>query len=192
VPARPPLFQQRAARSLRTFNPVTCKPRQPGTAEMPESQARPIITVVQHKSGMWARSLNQAEREMFERLQCALASCQFTCMAPQLQSTITCPNCGYQATEVMPTDACVALYDCNGCGETLKPIWFANPLTASHSRQFFSALRGRAWKRQAAPPRAKRDRLRIHAAHHLRARFPKAFRRYAAFPPDQARGRARS
>ena len=89
---------------------------------MPESQARPIITVVQHKSGMWARSLNQAEREMFERLQCALASCQFTCMAPQLQSTITCPNCGYQATEVMPTDACVALYDCNGCGETLKPL----------------------------------------------------------------------
>ena len=78
---------------------------------MPESQARPIITVVQHKSGMWARSLNQAEREMFERLQCALASCQFTCMAPQLQSTITCPNCGYQATEVMPTDACVALYE---------------------------------------------------------------------------------
>jgi hypothetical protein len=113
---------ERAARSLRTFNPVTCKPRQPGTAEMPESQARPIITVVQHKSGMWARSLNQAEREMFERLQCALASCQFTCMAPQLQSTITCPNCGYQATEVMPTDACVALYECNGCGETLKPL----------------------------------------------------------------------
>ena len=147
----PAPFPTRAARSLRTFNPVTCKPRQPGTAEMPESQARPIITVVQHKSGMWARSLNQAEREMFERLQCALASCQFTCMAPQLQSTITCPNCGYQATEVMPTDACVALYDCNGCGETLKPIWFANPLTASHSRRFFSALRGRA-KRQAAPP----------------------------------------
>lgn len=43
-------------------------------------------------------------------------------MAPQLQSTITCPRCGYQATEIMPTDACVAFYDCNGCGETLKPL----------------------------------------------------------------------
>ena len=43
-------------------------------------------------------------------------------MALQLQSTITCPKCGYQATEIMPTDACVAFYDCNGCGETLKPL----------------------------------------------------------------------
>ena len=29
-----------------------------------------------------------------------------------LQSTITCPKCGYQAPEIMPTDACVAFYDC--------------------------------------------------------------------------------
>src|SRR6478736_824610 len=34
----------------------------------------------------------------------------------------TCPKCGYQATEIMPTYACVAFYDCNGCGETLKPF----------------------------------------------------------------------
>ena len=73
-----------------------------------------------------------------------------------------------------------------------EKVGFEAPLTASDSPQSSSASRGRAWKRQAAPPRAKRDRLRIHAAHHLRARFPKAFRRYAAFPPDQARGRARS
>ncbi|MGB6196957.1 MAG: GDCCVxC domain-containing (seleno)protein, partial [Methyloceanibacter sp.] len=32
------------------------------------------------------------------------------------------PKCGYQATEIMPTDACVAFYDCNGCGETLRPL----------------------------------------------------------------------
>ena len=43
-------------------------------------------------------------------------------MAPQLQSTITCPKCGYQATEIMPTDACVFFYNCNGCGEKLKPL----------------------------------------------------------------------
>jgi hypothetical protein len=38
----------------------------------------------------------------------------------QLQSTLTCPHCGYQATETMPTDAYVAFYDCKGCGTTLK------------------------------------------------------------------------
>jgi Zn ribbon nucleic-acid-binding protein len=39
----------------------------------------------------------------------------------QLQSTLTCPHCGHQATETMPTDACVAFYECKGCGATLKP-----------------------------------------------------------------------
>jgi hypothetical protein len=41
--------------------------------------------------------------------------------APQLASTITCPKCGHQATEQMPTDACQFFYDCKGCGERLKP-----------------------------------------------------------------------
>src|SRR5262249_29039210 len=41
---------------------------------------------------------------------------------PQLQSTLTCPHGGHQATETMPTDACVASYDCKGCGETLRPL----------------------------------------------------------------------
>ena len=36
-------------------------------------------------------------------------------------STITCPKCGYQATEQMPTDACQFFYDCRECGERLKP-----------------------------------------------------------------------
>ena len=40
----------------------------------------------------------------------------------QLQSTLTCPNCGHQATEQMPTDACVVIYACKGCGEELKPL----------------------------------------------------------------------
>ena len=59
--------------------------------------------------------------------------------------------------------------------------WFRT----SDSQRSSSASRGRAWKRQATPPRAKRDRLRIHAARHLRVQCPKAFRRCAAFPPDQ-------
>src|SRR3982074_3621813 len=40
----------------------------------------------------------------------------------QLQSTLTCPKCSYQAVEAMPTDACQFFYDCKGCGERLKPL----------------------------------------------------------------------
>ncbi|HEX4199078.1 MAG TPA: GDCCVxC domain-containing (seleno)protein [Caulobacteraceae bacterium] len=36
-------------------------------------------------------------------------------------STLTCPHCGHQATETMPTDACQYFYDCQGCGAVLKP-----------------------------------------------------------------------
>ena len=39
----------------------------------------------------------------------------------ELQSTITCPECGHQAIETMPTDACQYIYDCDRCGASLKP-----------------------------------------------------------------------
>jgi hypothetical protein len=39
----------------------------------------------------------------------------------ELISTITCPRCGHQATETMPTDACVYIYQCKSCGHTMKP-----------------------------------------------------------------------
>ncbi len=38
----------------------------------------------------------------------------------QLESTLTCPKCGFQAIEKMPVDACQYFYVCNGCGEKLK------------------------------------------------------------------------
>jgi hypothetical protein len=41
--------------------------------------------------------------------------------SPRLESTLTCPQCGHQATETMPTEACQFFYDCRGCGERLKP-----------------------------------------------------------------------
>ncbi len=41
--------------------------------------------------------------------------------AMQLQSTITCPACGHQKEETMPTDACVYFYSCESCGTRLKP-----------------------------------------------------------------------
>lgn len=34
---------------------------------------------------------------------------------------ITCPQCGHDAIEDMPTDACQYFYECKGCGEILKP-----------------------------------------------------------------------
>ncbi|WP_127347356.1 GDCCVxC domain-containing (seleno)protein [Pseudidiomarina mangrovi] len=38
-----------------------------------------------------------------------------------LQSEITCPHCGYQKTETMPTDACQYFYDCEFCKRVLEP-----------------------------------------------------------------------
>jgi Cu/Ag efflux protein CusF len=38
-----------------------------------------------------------------------------------LQSALTCPHCGHQTIETMPTDACQFFYDCAGCGELLRP-----------------------------------------------------------------------
>ncbi|WP_456316082.1 GDCCVxC domain-containing (seleno)protein [Roseicella aerolata] len=39
----------------------------------------------------------------------------------ELRSKITCPACGRQETETMPTDACQFFYDCKGCGTVLRP-----------------------------------------------------------------------
>ncbi|MDX8412951.1 MAG: GDCCVxC domain-containing (seleno)protein [Mariprofundales bacterium] len=37
------------------------------------------------------------------------------------ESTITCPLCGYQKSEIMPTDACQWFYECTQCHILLKP-----------------------------------------------------------------------
>jgi hypothetical protein len=37
------------------------------------------------------------------------------------ESVITCPHCGTQKRERMPTDACQFFYVCSGCGARLKP-----------------------------------------------------------------------
>jgi hypothetical protein len=39
----------------------------------------------------------------------------------QLISMISCPRCGTTTEEQMPTDACVVIYSCPGCGEVLRP-----------------------------------------------------------------------
>lgn len=42
-------------------------------------------------------------------------------MAIELESTITCPACGFAKSETMPTNACRFFYACEGCGAMLKP-----------------------------------------------------------------------
>lgn len=39
----------------------------------------------------------------------------------ELQSEITCPNCGHQKKEIMPTNACQFFYECENCMARLKP-----------------------------------------------------------------------
>jgi hypothetical protein len=41
--------------------------------------------------------------------------------AIQLQSVITCPQCGFQKEETMPTDSCQYFYECQSCSAVLKP-----------------------------------------------------------------------
>lgn len=43
------------------------------------------------------------------------------CQRIELQSTITCPHCGHQKQETMPTDACVHFYECLNCHAMLRP-----------------------------------------------------------------------
>ena len=38
----------------------------------------------------------------------------------KLVSIVTCPACGLQSAEIMPTDACQIFYKCKGCGRVLK------------------------------------------------------------------------
>jgi len=40
---------------------------------------------------------------------------------PQLESALTCPECGYTKPEVMPTDACQFFYECAQCKTLLRP-----------------------------------------------------------------------
>ena len=38
-----------------------------------------------------------------------------------LESLITCPNCGYEKTGTMPSNACQYFYECEKCSAILKP-----------------------------------------------------------------------
>jgi len=38
------------------------------------------------------------------------------------QSTVSCPNCGYQKEEIMSADACQFFYECEKCKTVLRPL----------------------------------------------------------------------
>ena len=38
-----------------------------------------------------------------------------------LESTLTCPACGFGKVETMPTDACQFFYECVQCKKLLRP-----------------------------------------------------------------------
>jgi len=37
------------------------------------------------------------------------------------ESMLTCPLCGHEEMETMPSDACQWFYECKGCGVLLRP-----------------------------------------------------------------------
>jgi hypothetical protein len=38
-----------------------------------------------------------------------------------LESTLTCPTCGYKEQETMPVDSCQYIYECGACHALHKP-----------------------------------------------------------------------
>ena len=40
----------------------------------------------------------------------------------ELNSIITCPECGHSKNEIMPTNACQWFYECESCKALLKPL----------------------------------------------------------------------
>jgi hypothetical protein len=40
-----------------------------------------------------------------------------------LESSLTCPGCGFRKDEMMPEDQCVYFYTCTNCQRVLKPIF---------------------------------------------------------------------
>jgi rubredoxin len=39
-----------------------------------------------------------------------------------LESVITCPQCGHKKQEIMPTESCQFLYQCENCQAVLRPL----------------------------------------------------------------------
>jgi hypothetical protein len=39
----------------------------------------------------------------------------------ELASVLTCPNCGFEKEETMPTESCQFFYECTSCKKVIRP-----------------------------------------------------------------------
>ena len=85
-------------------------------------RGRDIIVVGQFKCGMASEGLDAPSPRSDVTVVCLAGSKGGRKSAMQLESTLTCPQCGHQAVEAMPIDACQFFYECKGCGAILKPL----------------------------------------------------------------------
>src|SRR5581483_375858 len=95
-----------------------------------------------HFVWQWRRRLRQARRRSVRMFQCecnrnARLTWDLHCtiviwseLSPRrvvarpmanLNATLTCPHCGHQSHEVMPTDRCIVVYECPACAGMLRP-----------------------------------------------------------------------
>jgi hypothetical protein len=96
---------------------------------------RPLVVAVASAAGIfYAFNAAQSQVLVFSSLGGLLVAAVWntiegrrcaTCAPQQAsvrrQATITCPSCGCQRTETMPTDSCLFFYECAGCKVMLRP-----------------------------------------------------------------------
>lgn len=69
------------------------------------------IAVLQEDGSAWQEHIDNTTASISKTL----------VMEIMTSSVITCPHCGFQKEEVMPTDACRYFYRCTNCKAVLKP-----------------------------------------------------------------------
>jgi len=55
------------------------------------------------------------------------------------ESELTCPQCGHQSLDTMPTDNCQFYYECKGCGALLKPLPGDSPFDEAWAHRAYRA-----------------------------------------------------
>lgn len=63
----------------------------------------------------------EGENSMTDRDSSSSSCCEKTANEVEERSLITCPVCGYQTTEIMPTEVCLLSYTCDRCHTVMHP-----------------------------------------------------------------------
>lgn len=64
-----------------------------------------------------ATGVNYYRKKLHDRETCTV----YNGKSVELKSTLTCPECGNNKNEIMPTDACQFFYEFENCKAILKP-----------------------------------------------------------------------